>query len=110
MTKWLKNSISFRYFLPWLMVTLADVFAVLLSYAFHFSLGWAICFFFHDQLYFPVFFPEKRHQKGTFNPTGKFIQNGAPVSSGSVSGKWTDWYAGGCDTAGNAECRYASGF
>ena len=44
MTKWLKNSISFRYFLPWLMVTLADVFAVLLSYAFHFSLGWAICF------------------------------------------------------------------
>ena len=28
MTKWLKNSISFRYFLPWLMVTLADVFAV----------------------------------------------------------------------------------
>ena len=44
MTKWLKNTISFRYFLPWLIVTLADFFAVLLAYAYHFSLGWAICF------------------------------------------------------------------
>ena len=44
MTKWLKNTISFRYFLPWLIVTLAVFFAVLLAYAYHFSLGWAICF------------------------------------------------------------------
>lgn len=44
MKKWLKNNISFRYFLPWLIVTLADFFAVLLAYAYHFSLGWAICF------------------------------------------------------------------
>ena len=44
MKKWLKSNISFRYFLPWLVVTAADVLAVLLAYAYHFSLGWAICF------------------------------------------------------------------